>query len=408
MGVITGDTGNSITIKAYLTPYGKEKFYRGAWEVSSFALHDDGINYNSEDLLVQNEVPAIAGNLGVNGSLNITTTNDPVPFSNRNSKIIFDRSTAQTLRPVEAGSSTVVTTKDRVGFTVADYTNLTENIVDRTDIMDSKSNWFAALGLPITDSDQLVFDELTSTNNGFKDTAVEGINQDSVLFIGINNELFSSQIVGHSVKLDLTSPVYGPMSLYTTYQKTSASRKTQDANYRDKALNTAVIGKGNIAFLFSDDIQKPNSDASKSWGTNFGVQKPFSVNGGSGLKEFYNYEDNADLSQVKDTAVGFVNLNSGFAVITDQSIVSAYTATTATTVEFDTVVTETKVVVTCLVPRQTNRGSSNPTWSGSGALRLNGLTLYDTQGRAVAVSTFDKHINLTQGAFAAFSVEVVT
>jgi hypothetical protein len=90
-----------------------------------------------------------------------------------------------------------------------------------------------------------------------------------------------------------------------------------------QTLETSTLGNpfgDNVAFLFSDEILKPNGgNPLLSWGTGYGTVKPFLNN-----KLLYNLQTNSNIGVSADTMVGVAYLDKGLIVITDPTIIANY------------------------------------------------------------------------------------
>ena len=121
-----------------------------------------------------------------------------------------------------------------------------------------------------------------------------------------------------------------------------------------------------IAFLFSDDIRRPNGDATLSWATGFGNTKPFSLSN----KKLFNPQTNTNLGLSADTIVGIAYLDKGFLVITDQQIINDYDTVTATgtSITLNSISTAVFQNITCIAGRGEFGASTNPTFKSTNSV----------------------------------------
>jgi uncharacterized protein (UPF0333 family) len=181
-----------------------------------------------------------------------------------------------------------------------------------------------------------------------------------------------------------------------------ANLKEQDANLKDTSINTSNIGS-NIAFLFTDTIKKPNNDINLSWATGYNTNKPFSV----GSKQLYNLTTNSAISKTADTCVGIAYLDKGMLVLTNSTILSAYTAsaTTATTISFNSYSRKISQNVTCIANRGEFGFSSNKTFSSGDTPRISEVIFYDINKKVLAVAKTDRQISRNANQFLAIGVK---
>jgi len=428
MGFIT--SANTLTVTAKLTTIGRQKLLVNSSNlITHFALGDSDANYNVEYPLTTGEIPSLAGDLT---SISATTGGIDNGYQLR-SKLIRGTvsstggvSTRQnTKKPVETSSTMVVAEKKWIGKKTLSGATLTQEIIDRTNITGTaytKTNLFKSFNLPITDADKAYFSTVTYPN-GFKNTALENINQDKVLVINIPNEYYGELIDGKSLKLDITVSGVTADTIYTvysTYQRSLSSLQTQDNNYKEtsedlkfksNSENPQLVGYNklgnNVSFLFCDDIAKPNQSGLKSWATGYDTFKPYSQNS----KELFNLTTSSSISKTADTAVGIAYLDKGFIVITSPTIVNYFTdeLSTATTVTFNSVSTEVSQKVTCIVNRGEFGLSTNPTFNktANDKPRITEIVLLDSTDNIIAGAKLDRQQELPNDGFLALGVKIV-
>ena len=282
MGLVS--TANTITITAKLTKAGRERLIEESNTIiSHFILGDSDANYKTNQTLGSGLIPVNSGDLGENNTINNNIA-EGIKIKNT----LYLSNTQKKLKSVEKGSYQLRGELVNLGETIVSGSNLTFLTLDRTDTTNDETNYFKSLDLPITDVRKNVFTQ-TAKNGGWLDTAFSGINTDNVLMINIGRDTYGELIDGKSIKGVL--PVAtgfttgGDVTGVTTYTFYSSfinssqfSKKILDKQYKDKSVFTEGLFNGgmNIAYLVSDDIQKPNNDSSKSWSTGYDQFKPFS------------------------------------------------------------------------------------------------------------------------------------
>jgi len=398
MGFIS--SANTISLNAKLTPIGRAKLVStNSSLIATFSLGDSDANYYSSLTLTTGQVPAEAGQIGVNSSFSNSTAQN-VNIKNP----IIVNSSGSLRKPVGTQSTNVSTDYISNGFSTISGSNISQVVVDRNNFnTDSLVNLFYSFGLPLNSTDDLKFTATTYTNGGYSDTSLSALSQTKILILSINNASYGECIDGKTIYLKLTTSA-GTYNIYSTYQNDGTSLKTQDANIRDKSVVTNFLGD-NIALLFSDNILTPNGgDPTLSWSTGYGTDKPFSLNG----KQLYNLQTNSNLGTTADTVVGVVYLEKGFIVITNQQIVNNYDAvsTTASTLSFNSVSSSVYQTITCIADRGEFGISTNPTFSSSDNVRISELGLYDSIGNLIAVGKTDRQITKNINEFLALSVKI--
>lgn len=393
-------TASTLTLTAKLTPLGRQRFVTNSNNtlITAFSLGDSDANYYADNLLTTGQVPAESGDIGPSsGVSNSTITNATIK-----SYLIATPSGSLT-KLVEPQSNTVNTDTTPNGQVTVSAASLSFNVINRNDYnTDSLVNLFYSFGLPITNVNDILYTATTYTNGGFSDTALSGLAQTKILAIGIDNSEYGEVLDGKQIRLILPTSA-GTYTIYSTFQNKGASLRVEDTNYRDTSPVTAGIDN-NIAMLFCDTIAPPNQDVALSWATGFGLPKPFSLN----QKQLYNLQTNSNIATTADTIVGVAYLDKGFLVITHPTIVSAYTAsaTTATTVTFDSLSTSVYQNITCIANRGEFGGSTNPTFGTGDVPRISEVGLYDNLGNLVAIAKTDRQVPKNINEFVAFGVRI--
>jgi hypothetical protein len=393
-------TAATLTLTAKLTPLGRQRFVTNTNNtlITSFRLGDSDANYYASNLLTTGQVPAEAGEIGpFSGAGNSTISNAGI----KSFLIATPRGGLSKL--VESQSNGVNTDILANGQVTVSADSLTFSTINRADYnTDSLVNLFYSFGLPITTANDTLYTGTTFEKGGYADTALSGIAQTKILAIGIDNSTYGESLDGKQIMLTLQTSA-ATYTIYSTYQNKGANLKVEDVNYRETSPVTANIDS-NIAMLFCDTIATPNQDPSLSWATGFGLPKPFSLN----KKQLYNLQTNSNTSTTADTVVGVAYLDKGFLVITHPTIVAAYTASasTATTVTFDSVSTNVYQNITCIANRGEFGGSTNPTFSAGDVARITEIGLYDSLGNLVAIAKTDCQVPKNTNEFVAFGIKI--
>ena len=394
-------TANTITLTAKLTPIGRQRLVSTNNSlIATFSLGDSDANYYSPLTLTTGQIPSLAGELGVDSSVNNSTTKNVGIKS-----FLVVNGSGSLRKSVEPQSITINSESISNGLTSVSGSNLTHFTVNRDNLnTDSRVNLFYSFGLPLNATDDYKFTGLTYTNGGFSDTALSGLAQTNILVLALNDATFGETLDGKAVKLKLTTTA-STYNIYSTYQNTTTSTSIQDANLRDTSTIADNFGT-NIAFLFSDEIKKPNGGVSTlSWSTGFGLTKPFSVN----KKQLYNLQTNVNTATSADTVVGIAYLDKGIIVLTNPTIVAAYSSSAATSgsvVTINSVSTSVYQNVTCLAARGEFGASTNTTFSSSDTPRISEIGLYDNLGNLIAKAKTDRHITKNINEFLALNVKI--
>ncbi len=393
-------TASTITLTAKLTPLGRQKLVStNNALIKTFSLGDSDANYNMDLTLGTGQVPSINGNIGY-----ANTTSNSTPNNINLSTFLIVNSSGNIYKQVSPQSINIISETSPIGLTVISGSNLTINHVDRNNYLtDPLVNLFQSFALPLDTTADFKFTGTTYVNGGFSDTALSGLGVSKVIVIGVDNSKYGELIDGKTVKVELPTSA-GTYTLYSTFLGGLTPNHELDARYTDTAAASASFGF-NIAPMFCDTIMKPNGgDASLSWATGYGLQKPFSVNG----KKTYNLQTNNNLSLTADTVVGMAYLDKGFIVITNPTIVNNYTASaaTATTVTVDSVSTNITQMITCIADRGEFATTTNLSFGAGDIPRISEVGLYDDLGNLIAYGKTDRHITKTPNQFLALSVNI--
>lgn len=396
MGYINSAITTTLTAK--LTQIGKKKLIMANNNlISSFSLGDSDANYFAALPLESGQIPNTGGDSGPYSSV----TNGVGPDISIKSMLIVN-SNGDLRKNVEPESSEVITQMVPKGLVSAASTR--QNIVDRYDNnTDPLVNLYYSFSLPLNTNDDYIFTGVTSAFGGYSDTALSGIAKTKILVFGIENSQYGEIIDGKTVKVEISGTTSG-YTLYSTFQDTGEALNVMDARYNDISQSGGLFD-GNVAFLFSDEIMRPNGgNPSLSWSTGYNTVKPFYVNN----KSLFNLTTNSNIGKTADTIVGIVYLDKGFAVITDQTIVNDYDTTSGTTTitcnSMSTVVVQN---VTCIANRLEFGNSTNPTFTVDSVPRISEVGLYDNEGDLIAIAKTDRHLLKNVNEFLAIGVKFV-
>jgi hypothetical protein len=392
----------SINLVAKLTPLGRKRLVStNNALISTFSLGDSDANYYATYPLNSGEVPSLAGDIGPLSSVNNSVTDNIILKS-----LLYVNKNGITKKSVESQSINIISEIVSNGFTTVSGANITRLVIDRnTNNTNSYVNLFYSFGLPLNSNNDYMFTGVTNLNGGFSDTAYSGIANNKIAVFAIDNSTYGESIDGKSIKMIVPTSA-GTFNIYGTFQNKNTALNIEDSNIHDTSPTSKAIDD-NIAFLFSDDINKPNSNSTMSWATGWNTNKPFSLN----KKQLFNYQTNTNLSITADTIVGIAYLDKGMLVLTHPMIVDnigevSSGATTATTVTFDSVSTDIYQNVTCVADRGEFAVSTNPTIGSSDNPRISEVGLYDNLGNLIAIAKTDRHIVKNVNEFVALGIKI--
>lgn len=394
------NTTNTLSLTAKFTVFGRQQLLAGSSNtITHFALFDDDANYGASLPLSSGEVPNSSGNLGPNNGANTSVAQGYIPKS----LLIYD-TLGQKKKPVNEGSNIIINNTVLIGQTTISGSSITQDIINKNEYeTDSLVNLFYTFRLPITSADESLFTATTANKGGFADTAMSALSQDKILILAVDSTKYGEMLDGKTVRVKLTTTGGTDYILYSTFEKTLTNSKILDASYGDKSRNSSIMGD-NIAFLFSDDIQKPNNDSSLSWSTGHFTTKPFSVS----RKLQFNMFSDSFTSTVSDKIVGVAYLDKGFIVVTHPDIVNNFDplTSTGTTISYDSISTQVTQEITCVVGRGEFATSTNKTWSRGDLTRISGVLLLDASDNILAVAKTDRHIVKSAQQFLALGIKI--
>jgi hypothetical protein len=394
------NTATTLTLTAKLTPLGRQKMVStNNALIKTFSLGDSDANYYTNLTLATGQVPGVGGDIGPNSTVSNSTTQ-----SVGMKTMLIVNSSGVLTKPVSSQSINVLSEIIPNGVVTVNATNLTQSVVNRNDITtDNLVNLYYSFGLPLNINDDRNYTGVTYMNGGYSDTALSGVSTTKILVVAINNSNYGECIDGKTFKLELPTSA-GTYTMYSTYLGGNNTLTTLDTLISDNALQTNQFGD-NVAALVSDDIMRPNGgNPSLSWATGYNTEKPFSLN----QKQTYNFQTNSNLAVTADTLVGMVYLDKGFAVITNPTIVNNFTpsASTATTVMFNSVSTNVYQNITCIADRGEFGSTTNPTFDIGDIPRISEVGLFDDSGNLIAVAKTDRHITKNVNEFLALGIKV--
>jgi len=396
-------SADTITITAKLTPFGRQQLLTNSSSIiTQFSLGDSDANYFGDLPLESGQIPAMAGEIGASNSF----SNGVYLGVSIKSPIIVNTN-GDIRKPVAAGSSQVVITPKSLGLTGVTGNSFTQIIIDRTmGDSDPYTNLFYTFGLPITQLDKNLYTTFNSPV-GFLDTAISKLNKDKVLVIALNNCNYGEILDGKTIKIELettsgaTVPSY---TIYSTFQKSLTPLTSVDTQVRELLELGSAIGN-NVAFLFSDEVKRPNGNPAKSWSTGYGLTKPFSING----KELFNKVSVPSTNTTVDQAVGIAYLDRGFIVITHPDIVNNYDTSSAstTTVTYNSISNEVAQNITCIVERDEFATTNNRTYTAGDSIRVSEVALYDTFNNVIAYAKSNEHIIIGASQYMVLGVRIL-
>jgi hypothetical protein len=397
MGFIA--SAETITITAKLTPFGRQQLLTNSSSIiTQFSLGDSDANYFGDLPLDMGSVPSMAGEIGANELF----SNGVYTGVEIKSPIIVNGS-GVIRKSVEAGSSAVIITPKLLGLT--GVTGNTQIIIDRTlGDTDGNTNLFHTFGLPITQNDKNLYTTFVSPQ-GYLNTAIRNFNKDKALVIAIDKCNYGEILDGKSVKIELETTGGTPYTIYSTFQKSLTPLTSVDTQVKEILELGSAIGN-NVAFLFSDDVTKPNGDASKSWATGFGSVKPFSLNN----KELFNAKSVPSTNTNVDNAIGIVYLDRGLIVITHPDIVNNYdpiASSSTTMVTYNSISNEVAQNITCVVERNEFSTTNNRTYTNGDLIRVSEIALYDTFNNVIAFAKSNKQLIIGASQYMALGVRIL-
>lgn len=235
-------------------------------------------------------------------------------------------------------TSTISTRQESSAFHSINGSGLSFSLCDRTVGNDRNTNYFMSFNLPIE------YDVLQSGSTlSLSNPEIFQLNVDKIAIVPIPREYYDELIDGRSITFTVPQNNNG----ITATGKTVVSSTYSALQKRD---NNVILGN-NIAFLFSDDVNKPytgktngatiNHTASTTWNPTSFVDRPAAVPYSDLVPASDINTDQRPFNSVKyavpvsstyptstnqgynyDVPVGFVALDKGFLVLTHPELVN--------------------------------------------------------------------------------------
>lgn len=392
-------SGTTLTLTAKFTPVGRAKLIANTSSlVTSFGLGDSDANYNTTLPFKPGNIPSTGGALSISSS----NSNSVAPNIKLRSTLILNSSGA-VVKPVEDNSTAIISELKSINTVSLDNSKLIHKLVTKTNTsQDENVNLFHSFGLPLTTYEIDRFTSLKSSLNGYLDTALSGLSSNNILVIGLDDDSCGEIIDGKSVKIHLNTSV-GVFDIYSSFQEKGNDKYIEDSYINETMIGAEEIGN-NIAFLFSDGIQKPNNDSTLTWSTGYGTHKPFSVNN----KPLFNLTSDG-MSRVADKCVGVAYLDMGIIVITHPTIVNNFFIGIH---DYDTLVTASTLSTsitqsfTCIAKRGEFGSSTNTTYKNLDKPRISEVALFDDEMDIIAIAKTDRHIERNVNEYLAINITI--
>lgn len=299
-------------------------------------------------------------------------------------------------------TSTISSRQEQIVFTGMNGSEIVYTLCDRTETTSKEANYFSSFNLPYE------YDALSSGSTLAQQyPEIYQINRDKIVVVPIPKQNYSELIDGRSMTIDVPQYSGGTaISAKTIYSSTYTTLTKTDSN--------AILGS-NIAFLFSDEINRPytgrtnsgqfSNSGNTTWGDGLNYterpaavsyadlgtldintdSRPWtSVNLANGVPQ--NYPTNTNQGYNYDIPVGFVALDKGFIVFTHPAIVNSmpwalgqvqttntpnttsgttniyFSATPTSNLSYIDISINYKTTVVCLALPQEFYFSNNPSW----------------------------------------------
>ena len=394
-----GYNSTSSVLTAKFTPIGRERMISSnSGLITKFALGDSDANYYTTLPLIAGQIPSAGGDLTSTSGVSSNSITTNVRMIDQ----LYATPTSF-VKNVEVGSARIVTEHSRIGQTTQSWSAITINEISRSALTtDRLVNLYKSFRLPITSINDNTFTGKTLNQGGYSNTALSGMATTKIIAVSVPESSYGDMLDGKAVHVTLSGTTGGTYEIYSTFQK-QGNAAAQDNSYTEMSTQTSSFGT-NYAFLFSDQIKRPNGDTTKSWSTGFEMTKTFTANN----KERYNLQTSTNAGQTADTAVGIVYLDKGIAVITDPTIINDVTvsAQTGSSVVFNSVSTSVSQEIICIAGRGQFVRSNNPTFTDGDTPRISEIGLYDNNGTLIAYGKTDAHITKTGNELKVFAVRI--
>ncbi len=268
-------------------------------------------------------------------------------------------------KQVEDGSSVIKPITVHTNSVTNSGTACKYYVADRRNLTNSQNNIFMTMNLPLTPTQQTVFQGNFATGTTYNFSGTSGFNQNVIVYTPITGTSYGELVVGHSIHMKVpvqsAATTFGPVAtttcgvipcvqtvdIYGSYEYQGGYQNSFDNLTSESSINSVEFGqpiyninneltnynpyKSNVVFLFSDFVRRPNNDSSKSWATQsanalINTNKVFKDG-----KDAFNYESlNLTGRDKIDVPVGLCMLDAGFCAITHPYIVNIMALTAGT------------------------------------------------------------------------------
>lgn len=190
----------------------------------------------------------------------------------------------------------------------------------------------------------------------------------------------------------------------TTYELFSSlpqGTSEPDKTIFDDSRLALSINK-NMVPLFCDEIARPIENEEFSWSDGHGVKKPYS-NG----KKLFDVFTSKDLT-FGDKMVGYVLLDKGLIVLTNETIVQSFDKTETLNVEIDgdVLIDYLAFEVVCHINRNEFISSMNSTYNTGDAIRISEVGLYDEYDDLIAIAKIGEQVVLDRTKPVSLSISI--
>ena len=256
------------------------------------------------------------------------------------------------IKPITVYTDSVTNSGTAMKFYAADRRNLTN----------SQNNIFMTLNLPLSPTQQTVFEGNFATGTSYNFSGTSGFNQNVIVYTPITGTSYGELVVGHSIHMKVpvqsaattfgTScgvlPCVQTIDIYGSYEYQGGYQNNFDNLTSESSVNAVEFGqpmyningdltnhnpsKSNMVFLFSDFVRRPNNDSAKSWATQSANALVNTNKVYKNGKDTFNYESlNLTGRDKVDVPVGLCRLDAGFCALTHPFIVNILALTAGTT-----------------------------------------------------------------------------
>lgn len=384
MGFVPGAT---IEIEAFLTQEGATQLMTsGIGVIKYFAVSDEASNYATDQKLTFNQVFTLSGKLTIqNKSLSVLSNTELY------SRIFVDRG-FETYKTFESDSGMITSEiilgeQQILGPSGVYATPFASTLYGSGYVL----NWVKDLNLRYGTTDNTIW-SLDFNSGGFNNTSLKFMSG-YYNYFSVDGSLYS-YMDGKSIKFSVDGRDY-----YGAHLNTNQPLSYYDSLYSDDSNYLARFGPNTI-LLFSDSLQRPNNDATKSWSTGYGSNAPYSQ-GGKNLANFI-----ASPGKNLDYAAGIAFLDKGVIVIFYESF--AFGGDISTIVLNNrNVVKRTVANFVCDLPLGKFYRSQNSTFYPNAPVRISTIGLFSENKELLAVGRLNSEIEKSSGQRFTFLVKLV-